>query len=244
MMNLLCNRPRLKRGPVTHPGRLNTRGFTLIELLVVVAIIALLVSILLPSLSRAKEHARSVACMNNLKATYLGAAFYAYDNNRWFHAGYGSSDGWAGGIFFDYNTEDNITWAHALRGSAWSWQDPVDSYVGNGDVMVCPAWSPKVLTCTSYTYAQQLRNDVGWHAGYDSVKIENLLSGSIVFVDSVNYTFGSQVYGLWSAVYVHLRHPGPRANAAFADGHVEGCSQKEMEDAGLYPGRGYWPEAD
>ena len=55
-------------------------GFTLIELLVVIAIISLLVSILLPSLERAKEMARSAVCMNRLRGLGFAMNFYAEDN--------------------------------------------------------------------------------------------------------------------------------------------------------------------
>jgi len=58
-----------------------TRGFTLIELLVVVAIIALLISILLPSLARARELSKRTVCAANLKGTGNGFATYATANN-------------------------------------------------------------------------------------------------------------------------------------------------------------------
>ena len=62
-------------------------GFTLVELLVVVAIIALLISILLPSLQRAKEEARVVVCKTNLKGLGLAFVQYANENNDWYPAG-------------------------------------------------------------------------------------------------------------------------------------------------------------
>jgi len=57
-----------------------SKGFTLIELLVVVAIIALLVSILLPSLGRARELARQSICMSNLKSIGTAIAMYQASN--------------------------------------------------------------------------------------------------------------------------------------------------------------------
>jgi len=56
------------------------RAFTLIELLVVVAILALLVSILLPSLQKAKSLARAAICMTNLRGILTASSCYAADN--------------------------------------------------------------------------------------------------------------------------------------------------------------------
>src|SRR5688572_15903400 len=72
---------------VTHHSKMTVpasdeaprRGFTLVELLVVIGIIAVLVGILLPTLSRARESARRTACLSNLRQ--LGQGFAMYANN-------------------------------------------------------------------------------------------------------------------------------------------------------------------
>ena len=60
----------------------NKKGFTLIELLVVIAIIAILASMLLPVLARAREEGRRAACKNSLKQIATACAMYSMSNNE------------------------------------------------------------------------------------------------------------------------------------------------------------------
>lgn len=60
-----------------------TKGFTLIELLVVISIIALLMSIMMPALTQAREQAKKVVCGNNCRQIVLASVVYAEDNDRY-----------------------------------------------------------------------------------------------------------------------------------------------------------------
>ncbi len=71
MITTLMNTPTASR----------RRAFTLIELLVVISIIAVLMGILLPSLRRAKESAKTLQCRSNLRNVGLGLGFYLQDND-------------------------------------------------------------------------------------------------------------------------------------------------------------------
>jgi prepilin-type processing-associated H-X9-DG protein len=74
-------------------------AFTLVELLVVIGIIALLISILMPALSRARQQAQTVSCLSNLRQVMLGLNMYAQENRGAFPSCYGSNPRpyvWAG----------------------------------------------------------------------------------------------------------------------------------------------------
>lgn len=110
---------------------MNKKGFTLIELLVVISIIALLLSILMPSLSKVKDIAKSVVCRSNSKQIVLAAILWAEDNDGW-----SVPTTWSKGEFLN---EDN--WAPGIN----DFPNPgsISPYIASSDtdagkVMACP----------------------------------------------------------------------------------------------------------
>ena len=69
------------------PAPVRRPGFTLVELLVVIGIIALLISILLPSLNRAREQANATKCLNNMRQVGIAFMMYAGENKGLFPMG-------------------------------------------------------------------------------------------------------------------------------------------------------------
>jgi prepilin-type processing-associated H-X9-DG protein len=110
-----------------------------VELLVVIGIIALLISILLPALNKARESARNVACLSNMRQIGIMIQMYANLNN-----GYGPPCG----QIIDGNTYGKVDWAAALLtavdpnfAALANTSDAVNDYFGGaGKIFICPVF--------------------------------------------------------------------------------------------------------
>lgn len=201
------------------------RLFTLLELLVVIAIILILMSILLPALSSAREKAKQISCSGNLKQVGVGFMMYSVDNGQFFPCtGNESSSGTPGVDRY--------------------WQDVLAEYVGSKgkfSVNTAPRYKSTVFDCPSSavtTAWEYLYEKIFWAYGTTVVDLKKVVRPTEVGIstDSDYYTIGNYtvsrvgVTGVQDTDYRLRNRHTTGLNILYCDGHVSWQMAKIGED--------------